>query len=115
MGPGPGPARWRLGTGPRHVLATRAAPQADDDAPKKGKEKRSWDEGESRKTSSAKGKVNLDFSNKDEKATSARVFKPSSKLDLDAEFGATGDDEDEDDDGAELAAGAQGSGKPPRA
>ena len=37
----------------------RSPPQADDDAPKKGKEKRSWDEGESK--SSGKGKVELAF------------------------------------------------------
>ena len=38
----------------------RPVPQADDDAPKKGKEKRSWDEGESKKASTGKGKVELD-------------------------------------------------------
>jgi len=95
--------------------------EADDDAPKKGKEKRSWDEGESKTPGSGKGKgsgkegkVELDFSNKDERRATARVFKPASKLDLDAEFGdaAGDDDDDDDDDSAEGAGGTQGSGKP---
>jgi len=84
--------------------------EADDDAPKKGKEKRSWDEGESKKASTGKGKVELDFSNKDERRASARVFKAESKLDLDAEFGAAGGDDDDDDD--ESAEAAAASGKP---
>ena len=53
---------WWLPLGLRQrSRVPRATPQADDDAPKKGKEKRSWDEGESKKASTGKGKVELNF------------------------------------------------------
>ena len=53
----------------------RPPPQADDDAPKKGKEKRSWDEGESKNASSGKGKVELAF------LALALTLNPRPKLD----------------------------------
>ena len=54
------PGGYRSARDSAHACHTpRPAPQADDDAPKKGKEKRSWDEGEPKKTSTGKGKVEL--------------------------------------------------------
>ena len=89
--------------------------KADDDGePKKGKDKRSWDESTDN-SKPLKGKQQLDFSKKEEGGSRARVFKATSKLDLDATFGDLGDDDDDadaddDDAGAAGASAVAASG-----
>ena len=84
--------------------------KADDDSseqPKKGKDKRAWDDAPDNAKPS-KSKQQLDFSKKEDASAiaKARVFKATSKLDLDATFGDLGDDDDGDDGGDDDDPGA---------